>query len=192
MTRESRIAKKNKKKFVYFLHQAVSPDERDRARQISIIEIHQKLVRRWKALLIHIEVSGVLNNWFIIVRCTWRMVKMVKIHSLTVWFSHIDWALVRVLFLLFLLFVFICQTSLVIIALMFKINKILWQHMTFWANNSISPDIAGPLMRRDVVAYQMWPGHQLAFTFITRNSSITCTCTPCSTTFLSPYIATDV
>ena len=94
--------------------------------------------------------------------------------------------------LVFIVFVFICQTSLVIIALMFKINKILWQHMTFWANNSISPDIAGPLMRRDVVAYQMWPGHQLAFTFITRNSSITCTCTPCSTTFLSPYIATDI
>ena len=42
--------------------------------------------------------------------------------------------------------------------------------MTFWANNLLYPDIAGLLMSRGVVAHQIWPGHQSAFTFITRSA----------------------
>ena len=60
------------------------------------------------------------------------------------------------------------QTSLAIITLILKVNKIQWQHITFWANDPLSPDIAGPLMIRGVLAHQIWPGHQSAFTFITK------------------------
>ena len=42
--------------------------------------------------------------------------------------------------------------------------------MTFWANNLLYPDIAGLLMSRGVVAHWIWPGHQSAFTFITRSA----------------------
>ena len=60
------------------------------------------------------------------------------------------------------------QTSLAIITLILKVNKIQWQHITFWANDPLSPDIAGPLMIRGVLAHQIWPGHLSAFTFITK------------------------